>query len=93
LPSPRPKWKQQQTTALAAEPPTAGKQGSLKKLLLGPDAKTWNYGLSNEWGRILPFGIGRNRPIEKRIKGTGTVFFIKVPSAKRARRHLRQLCL
>jgi len=72
--------------ALATTPPTAGKQGSLKKLLLGYDAKTWTRGLANEWGRILPFGIGRNRPAQERIQGTGTVFFIKksqVPSGRK----------
>ena len=64
-------------SALATTPPTAGKQGSLKKLLLGPDANTWSTGLANEWGRLLPHGIGRDRPQSDKIKGTGTVFFIK----------------
>jgi hypothetical protein len=63
--------------ALATAPPTAGKQGSLKKLLLGPEATIWRRSLANEWGRLLPHGIGTNRPIAEQIKGTGTVFFIK----------------
>jgi hypothetical protein len=62
--------------ALATTPPTAGKQGSLKKLLNGPSAPTWLHGLANEWGRLLPNGIGKNRPISERVKGTGTLFFI-----------------
>jgi hypothetical protein len=63
--------------ALATTPPTAGKQGSLKKLLLGPDGKTWERSLTNEWGRLLSHGIGTSRPLAEQIEGTGTIFFIK----------------
>jgi hypothetical protein len=63
--------------ALATTPPVAGKQASIKKLLAGPDAKIWERGLANEWGRLLPHGIGTNRPITDRIAGTGTIFFIQ----------------
>ena len=62
--------------ALATTPPTAGKQGSLKKLLRGPDAPIWERSLANEWGRLLPHGIGTSRPPAEQITGTGTVFFI-----------------
>jgi hypothetical protein len=61
---------------LATTPPPAGKQGSLKKLLLGPDATIWERSLANEWGRLLPHGIGTSRPTTEQITGTGTVFFI-----------------
>jgi hypothetical protein len=33
--------------ALITTPPTAGKQGSIKKLLRGPDATIWEHGLAN----------------------------------------------
>jgi hypothetical protein len=56
--------------ALANSPPTAGKQGSLKKLLLGPEAKIWERSLANEWGRLLSHGIGTSRPNNEQIKGT-----------------------
>jgi hypothetical protein len=62
--------------ALALTPPTAGKQGSLKQLLQGPDASIWIRGLANEWGRLLAHGIGQKRPPTARITGTGTLFFI-----------------
>jgi hypothetical protein len=59
--------------ALATTPPTTGKQGSLKKHLhLVPDAKIWERGLANEWGRTLPHSIGTNRPPAEQITGTGT---------------------
>jgi hypothetical protein len=61
---------------LANAPPSSGKQGSLKKLLRGEEAATWTKGLANEWGRLLPHGIGAKRPESERIKGTGTLFFI-----------------
>jgi hypothetical protein len=59
------------------DPPAAGKQGSLKKFLLGPDATIWTRSLANEWGRLLPHGIGNGRPIAERITGTGTVHLIR----------------
>jgi hypothetical protein len=62
--------------ALANSPPTAGKQGSLKKLLLGPEAKIWERSLANEWGRLLSHGIGTSRPANEQIKGTSTIVFI-----------------
>ena len=36
--------------ALATTLPTASKQGSLSKLLRGPDAIIWERSLANEWG-------------------------------------------
>jgi hypothetical protein len=62
--------------ALITTPPTAGKQGSIKKLLHGPEAPIWERGLANEWGRLLEHGLGRNRPPSEKITGTGTLFFI-----------------
>jgi hypothetical protein len=63
--------------ALALAPPTAGKQGSLTKLLLGSEAQTWERSLTNEWGRLLEHGIGTNRPLAEQITGTGTLFFVE----------------
>jgi hypothetical protein len=74
------------SAALVTSPPTAGKQGSLKKLLAGPSAPTWLRGLANEWGRLLLKGLGINRPISERIQGTGAIFFItkaQVPQGRK----------
>jgi hypothetical protein len=62
--------------ALITTPPTAGKQGSIKKLLCGLDATIWEHGLANEWGRLLSHGLGLDRSPKDRITSTGTVFFI-----------------
>ena len=59
--------------ALATAPPTAGKQGSLTKLLRGSDATIWERSLANEWGRLLAHGLGISRPTSEQVKGTGTV--------------------
>jgi hypothetical protein len=48
--------------ALVTTPPTSGKQGSIRKLLHGPNSKVWERGLANEWGRLLPQGIGTTCP-------------------------------
>jgi hypothetical protein len=69
--------------ALATASPTACKQGSLTKLLLGPEAATWERSLANEWGRLLAHGLGISRPADEQVKGTGTVFFIKKPKSPR----------
>jgi hypothetical protein len=50
---------------------------SLAKFLKGSDAIIWNRGTANEFGRLLPNGIGRNRPVKDRIEGTGTIFPIR----------------
>ena len=63
--------------AVATAPPTAGKQGSLTKLLRGPDATIWERSLANEWGRLLAHGLGISRPASEQVRGTGTVFFIE----------------
>jgi hypothetical protein len=69
--------------AALATTPIAGKQASLPKLLRGPEAATWSPSNANEWGRLLEFGTGRDRPIADQITGIGTIFFIRkadVPS-------------
>jgi hypothetical protein len=62
--------------ALITTPPTAGKEGSIKKLLRGPDATIWEHGLANGWSRLLSHGLGLDRSPKDRITGTGTIFFI-----------------
>ena len=37
----------------------------------------WDCGLANEWGRLLPNGVGKARPKCEQIAGTGTIFFVK----------------
>ena len=71
--------------ALSAAP-IAGKQESLQKLLKGPEKERWNRGNANEFGRLLPHGIGKNRPDNEKIKGTGTIFPIRrhaIPSDRK----------
>jgi hypothetical protein len=63
--------------AALATTPIPGKQASLPKLLRSPEAATWSRSNANKWGRLLEFGIGRDRPIAKQITGTGTIFFIQ----------------
>ena len=63
--------------SLGATAPIAGKQASLTKLLRGPDATTWSRSHANEWGRLLEFCIGQNRPASERIARTGTIVFVK----------------
>ncbi len=62
--------------ALITTPPAAGKQGSIKMLLNGPDATIWEHGLANKWGHLLSHGLGLDRSPKDRITGTGMVFFI-----------------
>ena len=50
---------------------------SLAKLLKGPDGLIWDRGTANEFGRLLPNGIGRTRPTKDRIEGTGTIYPIR----------------
>ena len=69
--------------AALATTPISGKQASLTTLLRGPDAATWSRSNANEWGRLLEFGIGKDRPLPEQITGTGTIFFVRkanVPS-------------
>jgi hypothetical protein len=77
--------------AALATTPIAGKQASLPKLLRGPEAATWLRSNANEWGRLLEFGIGRDRPIAERITGTGTI--LKSRCTIRPTRLLRKLRL
>ena len=48
---------------------------TLDGLLQGQDNNMWSTSLTNEIGRVSQ-GVGRNRPIKERIKGTNTIFFI-----------------
>jgi hypothetical protein len=59
---------QHHIAALVTAPVAAGKQASLKTLRKGPDKLVWERGLANEWGRLLPHGIGKNRPPQEQIK-------------------------
>jgi hypothetical protein len=54
-------------------------------LLRGPDGALWDRGLSNELGRLAQ-GVGKNRPLANRIKGSNTIVFIpkhKVPAGRK----------
>ena len=47
---------------------------TLAKLLKGPDKDIWMRGTANEFGRLLPHGIGKSRPPQDKIESTGTIF-------------------
>ena len=51
---------------------------SLRKLLKGPDALIWDRSNANEFGRLLPRGVGNSRPPEQRVQGTSTMFPIRL---------------
>jgi hypothetical protein len=72
--------------ALATTPPTSGKQGSITKLLKGNEGTIWKRSYANEWGRLLPHGIGQKRPPAERIEGTGTFDFIKKSQVPKGRK-------
>ena len=55
-------------------PVEKGRAGSIRTLLKGPNNATWTRSLANEFGRLLPHGVGKNRPVNERIQGTGTIF-------------------
>ena len=63
--------------ALSTTPVSAGKQPSLREILKGPDTPVWEHGTANEFSRLLPDGIGKNRPKHDRIEGTGTIFPVR----------------
>ena len=65
--------------ALVADssPTKVSKLPSLAKLLKGCDASVWSRGTANEFGRLLPRGIGNNRPAHERLTGTGTIYPIR----------------
>ena len=77
---------------------------SLAKLLQGPDKNVWTRGTANEFGRLLPSGIGKHRPPDQRIKATGTLYPIpksKIPYANfipairpnKAKTHRVRICV
>ena len=72
--------------AALVTPPEACKQPSLEKLLKGPDKDLWDKSNTNEWGRLLPNGVGKSRTDNQKIKGAETIKFIKksqVPDGRR----------
>ena len=48
---------------------------AMDKLLVIKDSHIWNNSLCNEFG-LLAQGIGKQRPTEKYVNGTNTIFFI-----------------
>ena len=51
-----------------AGPPPRG------RLLKGPAAEIWSRSNANEWGRLLPNGVGKCLPESERIASTCTIF-------------------
>ena len=68
---------QHHIAALTTTPVQKQKAGSIHKLLKGPDATTWERSLANEFGRLLPHGVGNTRPPHERVQGTSTIFPIR----------------
>ena len=74
--------------ALLAETPLTkvSKLPSLAKLLKGIDAIISTRGTAKEFGRLLPNRIGRTRPENERIKGTDTLYPIRLADIPKGRR-------
>ena len=74
-------------TGLATPPQeSAGKQSYIDRLLKGSEAEIQSLSNADEWGRILPNGVGKSRPESERIAGTGTIFFtnkLQVPKYRK----------
>jgi hypothetical protein len=74
--------------AIAVLNETSDKMLDHRQLINHPDPKIrkgWQYSVSNEFGRTMQ-GVGKNRPKDKRIKGTDTMRFIhkhKIPKNKK----------
>jgi hypothetical protein len=61
--------------AMAVFGEQSGKVLNYRQLINHPDQeihKIWQYSVSNEFGRTMQ-GVGKNRPKDKRIKGTDTM--------------------
>ena len=71
---------------LQHQPIEKGRAGSLRSLLKGPHKETWIRSLANEFGRLLPHGVGKNRPVSERIQGTGTIFPIRKKDVPQGRK-------
>ena len=67
-------------------PAEKGKLASLRNLLKGEDATIWTRSAANEFGRLLPHGVGKSRPLAERITGTGTMFPIQRSNIPRDRK-------
>ena len=68
-------------------PVEKSKLPSIHKLLKGPDALIWMKSNANEFGRLLPRGVGKSRPAHDRIEGTSTLFPIRkhlIPAGRTA---------
>ena len=60
---------------------------TLAKLLNGPDRDIWLRGTANEFRRLLPHGLKKNRSAHDKITGTGTIFPISksmIPPGRKA---------
>ena len=53
-----------------------GNKLSIRKLQKGPIGDIWDKALANEWGRLLPNGVGKLCSSKECIKGTGKFFFM-----------------
>ena len=72
--------------ALVAPPTASSKQPSIEKLLRVLEDEIWNRSNSNEWGRLLPNRVGKLRPANELLTGTGALVFIiklQVPEGKK----------
>ena len=56
--------------------PNTGHKQSVDALLKSQDQSTWLTSLTNEIGRLSQ-GVGQNRQLKDKIKGTNTIFFVQ----------------
>ena len=57
-----------------------GEKLPIRQLQNGPILAIWDQGLENEWGPLLPNGVGKTLLKSEQIAGTGTIFSIQKSS-------------
>jgi hypothetical protein len=65
--------------------PVTGRPKNIDTLLRSLDSITWTTSLANEWARCAQ-GLSSNRPADKHVVGTNTIFFIRphqVPAGRK----------
>ena len=63
---------------------TTGQAMNYRFLITGPDRDLWLRSMANDLGRLAQ-GIGKHRPVDQRVAGTNTIFFIASTAVPKGR--------
>jgi hypothetical protein len=63
---------------------TTGQAMNYRFLSAGPDRELWLRSMANDLGRLAQ-GIGQDRPVDQRVEGTNTIFFIAPTAVPKGR--------